>query len=182
MLWLSIRSDPHNIDTYLIASYWFSSKKSMNQPDLAHKVLLEGQLHNPGSYRIQLERAMLFLREGNTIGAKRALKAGLSLWPGKQDPESNAAHLGKENLLTYRALLHEVDNEIPQAVKAWGEVLALYPDRTNIRARVGKLQRGEPPPVKASLLWKAFLKQSDSQQADCHRDDNAPAHKHEHKH
>jgi tetratricopeptide (TPR) repeat protein len=177
---MSLLSDPHNIESYLIASYWLAGPQ-INRPDKARETLLYGQTRNPRSHELQTELAILALRQGDTAEAKRFLDAGLTLWPGTRDPKTGAAILDKEQLLTYRALLYEDDGQIPQALAAWREILRILPDRTDVRERVQTLAAGKEPPVKASERWKAMLRKSDKDRGACQREPS-PGETHPHDH
>jgi hypothetical protein len=56
---LSAEMDPHEIATYLTASYWL--RTSLNQPKEAEQFLREGEHANPDSYAISLELGRLYL-------------------------------------------------------------------------------------------------------------------------
>jgi tetratricopeptide (TPR) repeat protein len=172
---MSLLVDPHNIQSYLLASYWLSSPE-INRPDQAREVLLDGQAGNPRSHEIQMELAILDLRQGNLDAAKRFLDTGLALWPGTRDPAAERALLEKEKelLLTYRALLHENDTQIPQAIHAWREVLKIFPDRSDVRDRLQVLESGKEPPMRASERWKKLLRASEDERGACHREDHVP--------
>ncbi len=177
MLWVAMRADPHNIETYLIAAYWFATSAGLNQPELAHEVLREGRRRNPLNYRIRLEQALLFLREGRLADARQALDSALALWPSQEDPDSDQARQGKIYALTYRALLHESDNQVAEAIALWKQLAALQPDQTDIEKRLALLKSGAPPPVQASSVWQRMLRRSDLIRAECNHD-----HHHDHHH
>jgi len=50
--------DPHDIDSYLTASYWL--RTSLNRPQEAEQFLREGLRANPDSYEILLELGRVF--------------------------------------------------------------------------------------------------------------------------
>jgi tetratricopeptide (TPR) repeat protein len=58
--WLKLAADldPHEIDTYLTASYWL--RTTLNKPDEAEYFLREGLRANPDSYAILLELGRLY--------------------------------------------------------------------------------------------------------------------------
>lgn len=183
MLWLAMRADPHNIETYLIAAYWFSTSAGLNLPELAHEVLQEGRRLNPRNYRIRLEQALLFLREGRLADARQALDSALALWPSHEDPDSDQARQGRIYALTYRALLHESDNQVAEAIALWEQLSTLQPDdQADIEERMATLKSGGPPPVLASSVWQRMLRQSDLIRAECDHHDHCSAHSHEYDH
>jgi tetratricopeptide (TPR) repeat protein len=64
---LSADMDPHEIDTYLTASYWL--RTSLNKPEEAEQFLREGLRANPDSYEILLElgRVYFYNRKNNFV-------------------------------------------------------------------------------------------------------------------
>jgi len=58
--WLKLSADldPHELDTYLTASYWL--RTSLNKPEEAEQFLREGQRANPDSYAILLELGRIY--------------------------------------------------------------------------------------------------------------------------
>ena len=159
-LWMAIRTDPHNIENYLIAVFWLRSELDTPSFDLAREVLRQGQLSNPRSFRIRMERGLLFLREGRLEQAAAALDAALELWPHPEDPDDPQAKQDKAAILTYRALLHETSNEIPEAVIHWQRVLDLFPGRESINARLADLKEGRPT-AQASEVWLRMIRRDD---------------------
>lgn len=165
---MALISDPHNIEAYLIASFWLASPQ-IDRPEEARKVLLLGQSRNPRSYEILKELGVLSLKEGNLEEAKKSFEAGLRLWPGNRDPQANQTRLDKEVLLTYRALLHENDGEILPAMDQWRAILEIFPNRDDVRTRLQTLAGGKDPPVKASERWQRMLQKAEKERGACHR-------------
>jgi len=60
---LSAELDPHEVATYLTASYWL--RTSLHKPDEAEQFLREGQRSNPNSYAILLELGHVYLENRN---------------------------------------------------------------------------------------------------------------------
>jgi hypothetical protein len=73
--WLKLAADldPHEIDTYLTASYWL--RTSLNQPDQAEQFLREGLRANPDSYEILLELGRVYLENRNNPRVARNIFA-----------------------------------------------------------------------------------------------------------
>jgi hypothetical protein len=83
--WLKLSADldPHEIDTYLTASYWL--RTSLNKPNEAERFLREGQRANPGSYAIELELGRIyFYNYSNTFVARNIFLMARQKWR-KQD-------------------------------------------------------------------------------------------------
>jgi hypothetical protein len=83
--WLKLSADldPHEIDTYLTASYWL--RTSLNKPNEAEQFLREGLRANPDSYAILLELGRVYLyNRTNTFVARNQFLLARQLWR-KQD-------------------------------------------------------------------------------------------------
>jgi len=170
MPWLRLatRMDPRNVEIYLVAAFWLAG--DAGRPDLAHEVLREAKCNNRFNYRLQLEDGRIYLRERRMEEAKRAFDAGLAFWPSDEQPDSNEALLGKANILLHRALLHEAENEIDEAVAALQEILSIFPERTHLNARIVALKEDRQPSVLASRLWSDMLQQHQELRSACSRD------------
>jgi len=172
-LWLALRANPRNVETCLVTAFWLSH--GLGRSDLAHRVLAEARWNNPFNYEVQLEEARLYLKEGDPDEACRALEAGLAFWPGRQDPAGPDARYGRATLLFYRALLHEARREREAAIRLFGEVMELYPERGAIQKRIDALRRDERPAVEASAVWQRMLKTEEESRAQDHCD-RGPGH------
>lgn len=168
-LWLSIKMDPHNIETYLIAAYWLSCH--VKRPDIAHQVLHTGRINNPMNYEIDVEDGMAYLKENKYAEAFKAFSSALSLWPSKQDPVSEDAIIGKIQILFYLSLLNEINNDIPNALACMKEIQKFEPNDANIQARITSLETGNKPSRLAEQMLHAMLKSS-SEAVPCHRDND----------
>jgi len=156
--WLRLATmmNPSNVTIYLDTAYWLSSESG--RPDLAEQVLLEAQVRNPSSYKVQLERGRLFLQEKRIKDAKQAFNAGLALWPGEDKPDTFEAKDDKASLLIYRALIHEAEEERQEAITCLKGILNLFPERTSIKDRIKTLEEGKEPSLLASQVWSDMLK------------------------
>lgn len=181
-LWMALRMDPHNVETYRVAAFWLSS--DAKRPNLAYEVLLDAQRNNPGSYQVKLDMGRLFLREGKIEDAEKAFTAAINFWPGnlnRKDPDAvNEAIFEKAEILLYRALLHEVRGEIDSEVGLLKKIIAVFPERTEIRERVDDLEKGEKPIVLATKILNQMLEKQTMQVHQCDRGDDHDEHEHEH--
>lgn len=181
-LWLAIKMDPHNIENYLVAA--FSISTSIKRPDVAHQILLEAQRKNPFDYQIQLEDAIIFLREQNYAQAMRRLNSALILWPGDVDPESGQAVKERIYILSYKALLHEVKGEREKALECFREINVLQPGDKDLEHRIAILERGEDTSAKALEVLKALIEISDQGKSVCtygeHDEDEEECEHHNH--
>jgi len=155
-LWMAIRADPHNVQTYLVAAYWLANEA--DRPDLALSVLDEARWQNPGNCEIQIERGRICLALRRIEAATHAFDAALAFWPGHQDPADQSARHERATALLYRALLHELAGENDAAVRALQEHLSLFPDRTHIAERIRALEKGEAPSRLASEFLDDILR------------------------
>jgi len=170
-IWLAIRSDPHNLNAYLVGAFLLS--REVGRPDLAHELLREAQYNNPKNYEAPLEDARVYLKEKNTPAAKHALDVGLAFWPGGKMPQEANAREDKAALLLYRALLNEIDGEDDAAIARYQEILGLFPQRTALQNRIDSLRHGGQPSVLATRLWHDTLVNQDRQGGICQSPDHA---------
>ena len=167
-IWLAIRTDPHNLNPYLVGAYLLS--REIDRPDLAHEVLREAQWNNPFNYEAPLEDARVYLKEKKITQAKHDLEVALAFWPGGKDPNDMGAKDDKVTILLYRGLLHETDGDTNTAIESYREILRLFPDRLDIRNRLNTLKPGSQPSVLATRAWHDMLNQQDKQEGKCHRE------------
>jgi hypothetical protein len=108
--WLKLSADldPHEIDTYLTASYWL--RTSLNKPGEAELFLRKGQRANPDSYAIELELGRVyFYNYSKASVARNIFLQGRQKWRkqdadgAKPDPHAYEEILG-EIVRTDRAL------------------------------------------------------------------------------
>jgi hypothetical protein len=98
---LSADMDPHEIATYLTASYWL--RTSLHQPDEAEQFLREGLRANPDSYAILLELGRLYSYNRKTPRvARNILLLARQQWR-KQDAAGN-----KPDPHSYEEILGEI--------------------------------------------------------------------------
>lgn len=156
--WLKLATgaDPHNVDAWLVSAFWLET--GIQRPDLAGELLREAQRHNPRDHRILLERGRQHLRAGQFEAAADMLDAALTRWPGNQDPEDLQTRLDRAEILTYSAFLLEMAGRPDQAVTAFKNVLALFPERSYIRERARVLETGLVPDETARALLERQVK------------------------
>lgn len=175
MPWLqfAIASDPHRIETYLVAAFWLAT--DADRPDVALEVLDRAQWNNPFSYEVQLEKGRILLHQHRADDARQAFDAGLAFWPGTHDPRDEGVRHDRASLLLYRALLYEAAGKKTQAIAALREILALFPARTHLLRRIATLEKGDRPALLAQEYWQRALADDTRQrrQAPCGRDDTA---------
>jgi tetratricopeptide (TPR) repeat protein len=154
-LWLAIRTNPSNVEPYLIASYWLT--REARKPDLAREVLQEAFRRNPRSYRVLLELATLYMHFGQREEAKRTLTAALATWPGKEDPEDKDVKKAKQEMLLYRSLLFEMDGDVEHARQDLEEVVHIFPAQSNLAKRIRQLREGGRSAQEVTNAWNTLL-------------------------
>ncbi len=169
-LWLSIKTNPHNLETYLTASFWLAN--SAGKPDVAMQVLEEAQKNNPYNYQVQIEKGRLFLKAKDLKNAKLAFDAALIFWNKTADPENEEARMDKAEILLYRGLLAEHDGDIPYAVKLYKEIIKMFPERTGIADRISTLEKGEIPDKNPNSLWNLLTRENTKERSECHHHDD----------
>ena len=171
--------DPHNVEVYLTASFWLASEGG--RPDLAEKVLLEGQRNNPLDYRILQEKGLLMVREKKDVPAALALDLGLKLWPGKQDPQDVQVRLDLGQMLTLRAFLYEVNGQRDQALVLLRWAVAQFPQNKGLAERVAAMEKGEDTTAWARDLWtQMFARKTTCSREEEHDHDHDHEHEHDH--
>jgi len=166
MPWLRLATimNPHDVRIYLDAAFWLAHEAA--RPDIAEKVLLEAQVNNPFNYQIQTDRGRIFLMQHNMENAKTAFDAGLAFWPGREDKDTFECRNNKARLLLYRAMLHEADGNLAEAVSCLREILKLFPERKELLDRIKDLKEGKEPSLLASKVWSDMLKHDTARKAE----------------
>jgi hypothetical protein len=81
---LSAELDPHEIDTFLTASYWL--RTALHKPDEAEQFLREGLRANPDSYAILLELGRVYLyNRTNSLVARNIFVLARQKWRKQDD-------------------------------------------------------------------------------------------------
>lgn len=173
-LWMSIRMDPSNVETYLVASFWLAGEAG--RPDLAIKVLTQGQSSNPRNYEIQLAKGRIYLREGDIAGASAAFDAALAFLRAHGDEQGEGPRIDKAEAMLYRALIYEVDREYAKGAVLLREIVGMFPERATLLTRIESLEQGRQPDLLAESIWNDMLHQYSYEKRSCDRED----HDHEH--
>lgn len=155
-LWMAARADPHNINNYLVASFWLAHEAG--RPELARALLAEARWNNPFSYPVAMEDAVIALRQGQTDEAASALDAGLAFWSKKAAREDEDARRDLGRMLLYRALLCEAAGSRQEAIDHLQRLLDLFPERKEIEIRISELTSGSQPSLLASSIWNDIVK------------------------
>lgn len=174
---LSIRANPQNLDSYLVAAFWLSDE-ALNSKE-ALKILELGQRNIPYSYEIQLAKGRLLLHLGEFDQARQAFDAALAFWNHTADPTNKDALLDKSKILLYRALLYEDCGKINKAIEDIRNMLVIKPDNPMMQDRLKNLQAGIETQPSADDLLTSILKKQDKESRECDRDHDHDDHDHE---
>lgn len=193
MPWLELgmQFNPHNPDIYLTAAYWLSRQTDHTETALA--ILRKGQVNVPFHYEIQLEKGRLLLHSGRLAEAAEAFAAGLAFWPSDRNPDSRDVTMDRASLLQYRALLFEANGNLSGARDDYRAILAMFPHRHAIRARLDALRSDAHPEESARAMLEHLQHVHDRRMeaATCprmahaghdHAHDDAQHHDHAHDH
>lgn len=140
---LSTKADPHNVEAALVMAFWVNT--GLRKPDLAHRILVDTQRHNPGDYRVFLEMGRLAVQQAQFDKAENWLSASLARWPSPLAADDEQALLDRAEAMTLLGFLHEMKGDLPQAIASFKNTLAIFPQRSYIRDRVECLAAGRTP-------------------------------------
>lgn len=146
---LATHADPHNVEAFLVASFWASS--SLHRPDLAGEILNEAQHMNPGDYRIALAKGRLAIARHRFDGAIAVLESALLLQTHTPaTPERlRELTLDRAEILTFLGFLKEANGEGTVAISHFRAALALFPERSYLLDRITLIEAGQASPESA---------------------------------
>lgn len=149
---LATRTDPHNVEAFLVAAFWAST--GLHRNDLADEILAEAQRANPADHRIPLEKGRMAIRSANFNEAEKALSAALTLIPAGNTNQP----MDRAEILTFLGFIKEAKGSRVEALQFFKNALAIFPERTYIKDRIGLLEAGtEPTETAAESLRKLTL-------------------------
>ncbi|HEY3864061.1 MAG TPA: hypothetical protein VGO59_19495 [Verrucomicrobiae bacterium] len=134
---LSTEMDPHEIDSYLTASYWL--RTSLHQPDEAEQFLREGMRANPDSYEILLELGRVyFYSRTNAFVARNIFELASQKWlrlEAKGDkPEPHAY----EEILGEMVKTDRAQKDPKQELADLGELLKVAPAKESLKQQMNE--------------------------------------------
>jgi len=170
MPWLSIaiKTDPHNVTAYLVASFWLST--SLNRPDLALQALETGRRANPKDYRLYLEKGRIFLKLFDFPHAITMIDSALTLWHQRPKMDAEEAYIDWAELMTYRGILHEIDHHPEPAIACYQAVVDRFPTREGLKNRISEMTSQGSATSKPMDMLKPLLL---SHQHVCDREEDA---------
>ncbi len=152
MPWLRLATaaDPHNIQAYLVAAFWLRTR--VNRPDLALKILKEAQWNNPMNAEIQFAKARIYISQKELSRARSTLNAAIAFMKAKKMKSGTQDKYLKARIHSYRAILNEIAGNTRQAARDFEKVLALFPEREQLRNRIEALNSGKDTHTRAYKL------------------------------
>ena len=168
---LATQSDPHNVEAYLVASFWLQGDCA--RPDLALTTIVEAIEKNPGRYELHLEMARIYLSSDEYELASASLQRALNLiiQPNQADPDQVTIDL--PFIYMARSYLFEALEDQKSAVLATENYLKLHREMHFIdRLSILKSQSLDSVSAK-SRLHELFHKTHQ-----CERDDSDCDHEH----
>jgi tetratricopeptide (TPR) repeat protein len=139
--WLRISAalDPHEVQTYLTASFWL--RKTMGKPDEAEQFLREGLRANPNSFEILLELGRLYDENRHEPARARNLwELALRRWQEQEadhkDPDPN----DEDKILATLEHLEEEQGNLPKALEYLEMELKVSPFAPIIQNRIDELK------------------------------------------
>ncbi len=175
---LAMRADPHNVDAFLVASFWATT--GVKLPKLSVEILNEAQRLNPGDYRIVLEQGRLAIASHQFDKALRTFESALRLQThaptvSLSDPDlARERALDQAEILTFLGFLHEARGERTVAIQNFRIVTTLFPERSTLKKRIDVLETGKDPQESAQSLLAHIVRKT-AEDA-CHDED----HDHDH--
>lgn len=157
---LAMRADPHNVDAFLVSSFWANT--GLHRQDLAREILNEAQRLNPGDYRVALEKGRLAIEARRFTEAHAILETALTLYahtPRTPDLARDFA-LDQAEILTFLGFIRETEGDRTGAIQSFKNALAIFPERSYIKDRIGLLEAGQKPPESAQSLLEKITRKS----------------------
>lgn len=173
---LATRSDPHNIEIYLVASYWLAGE--CGRPELARQAIEEAIAKNPDRYELHLEMGRLYLAESQYETALQWLNSAEQSMKSCDPADSEQAAIDIGFILMGRSYINEALGHYPEAIQATSDYLALKPEHAGIRQRLDRLQNGIFSPESARDKLKLLF----HKEHECAYEDHDHDHDHDHLH
>jgi tetratricopeptide (TPR) repeat protein len=168
---LATKSDPHNIEIYLVASFWLNG--DCNRPDLAKEAIKEAMEQNPDRYELHQEMGRLHLDSSQPEAALDSLETALDILQNIEQTDQEQASIDLLFNHTARSYLYEALGNKEKTIEAIHEYLELKPNAL-FAERLKRLESGELDPEAAKTLLKRHFYKTH----ECERDDHDDEHVH----
>jgi len=142
---LSADMDPHEIDTYLTASYWL--RATLNKPDEAEHFLREGLRANPDSYEILLElgRVYAYNRRNNFV-ARNIFELARQKWVRQEAAGKKPDAHAYEEILGEMVKADRAQGDLKEEVADLEELMKVAPAKESLQHQIdeAKAKMAEP--------------------------------------
>ena len=173
MPWLRMatRSDPHNMEAYLVASYWMEQNNNLH---LAQRIMDEAIRKNPKRYEPHKELGRLYTVNNQYDKAIESLQTALKKMG---TPKSEQAQIDQSSIYSTMSFLYESTENCDGAIKATEAFLRLNPDNPTFTERLATLRTGVTNPGESKKRLQMIFSKSNED----HEHEHAHEHAHEHK-
>jgi hypothetical protein len=144
---LSADMDPHEIDTYLTASYWL--RTTLNKPDEAEQFLREGLRANPDSYEILLELGRVyFYSRKNTFVARNIFELARQKWRRQEAAGKKPNPQDYEEILGEMVKSDRAQGDVKQEMADLEELKQVAPAKESLQHQIdeAKAKLAAPKP------------------------------------
>jgi tetratricopeptide (TPR) repeat protein len=151
--WLRMAADldPHQIETYLTASYWL--RRTLNKPDEAEQFLREGLRANPDSFEIYLELGYVDdYNRHDPRDARQLYALALKMWDKQQAAGLKPAPKAQAEILDGLVRADQEQNDYQQMLLDLAALKAVAPNPEAIEKHIQETRAklaapgGAPPP------------------------------------
>ena len=139
--WLRISAelDPHQVNTYLVASYWL--RKTDKSPE-AEKFIREGLEANPQDCELLFELGQIYLLDRtNTDRAQRLFETALNRWDVQEQPKEKPNLILLANIASHLARIDECRGQIEAAVRHLERARQASPQSEALTQQIDELKR-----------------------------------------
>jgi len=169
------QSDPHNVEIYLVASYWLT--RDCHRPDLAIQAIEEAMENNPEHYELPMEKARILLGMDEYENAVHALNAALTLISTPDQPDPEQAAIDLPFILMAQSYVNEAVGNRAEAIASTEQLLAQEPN-PHFANRLEQFKAGKLNPEDAKDRLRRMFQKNHV----CERDDHEHDHECEHDH
>jgi tetratricopeptide (TPR) repeat protein len=143
---LSAELDPHNTETYTVASFWL--RKRLNKADDAEQFLREGLRANPDNPEILNELAwLLFENRKDSTRAGNVWRAALRHWHEEEDSKKEPNKPVLRGILDGLIQLELQVNHTAEAIAYLKELKVISPNPGKVQERIDQLSSNGNKPA-----------------------------------
>ena len=182
MPWLRMatRLNPRDVDAFLDAAFWVDARQG-GRRDLALGILAEARRHNPGDYRIPMQRGRVLLRGGEVRAAARAFDAALAMWETTGGVDQARRELDRAALLDFRGFVHELEGDQAAALGCYRERARTRSGVNGSQAVIREIEEGRRSRRDAERQLAVLMGSAVDPDEQCrHDEDHGETHEHAH--